>query len=285
MERLNLTLSDGRNLEFTSNGVDSDRAVILHAGTTQDIEGWSTWHEKFATQGVRSISFGRSGYAGSTKKPGRVTIDVVQDISELADFLGINKMVNLGLSGGGQHAIAMGLEPRTVGVVTVGSLAPFHELGEDFYKGMQQVDIDEYADALRNIEDLITRFKAWLNPDAGDGIMGNEISERDKLSQQSPTWPTLMNSSKFTLEQGFDWVADDYSSYLNPWGFDPREVAVPVVIWQGGLDRNVPVVHGEWLSKNLPNNTYHLRAEESHIGTFINYEDEIIASAVELFNN
>ena len=284
MKRSLLTLSDARTLEYTTNEIESSSAVILHAGTTQDIEGWSTWHEKFAQQGVRSVSFGRSGYAASSKKPGRITVDVVKDISELADELGITRMVNLGLSGGGQHAIALGLEPRTVGVVTVGSLAPFAELGQDFYKGMQQVDIDEYADALRDINDLVTRFKGWLNPEVTDPIMGIEISERDKLSQQSPTWPALMNSCTFTMKQGFDWVADDYSSYLQPWGFEPRDVTVPVVIWQGELDKNVPVVHGEWLSRNLPNNRYELRKDESHIGIFINYEDEIIQSAVNLLN-
>jgi pimeloyl-ACP methyl ester carboxylesterase len=269
-------------LEYTSIVIDSSDFILLLYGTTQDIEGWSTWHEKFAQQGIRSISFGRSGYAGSTKMPGRITIDVKNDVAELAEALGITRMVNLGLSGGGQHAIATGLDSRTSGVVTVGSLAPYAELGQDFYKGMQQVDIDEYADALRNIEDLVTRFKGWLNPEASDVMMGSEISERDKLSQQSPTWEALTKSMNFTMKAGFDWVADDYSSYLQPWGFDPRDVKVPVVIWQGELDKNVPVVHGEWLSKHLPNNTYEFRANESHIGVFINYEDEIIASAINL---
>jgi hypothetical protein len=63
----------------------------------------------------------------------------------------LRQMVNVGLSGGGQHAIATGLDSRSVGVVTSGSLAPYKELGEDFYLGMQQEDIDEYADALRDM--------------------------------------------------------------------------------------------------------------------------------------
>jgi len=50
MTRLIHTLADGRNLEYLTNGIESSSAVILHAGTTQDIEGWTTWHEKFADQ-------------------------------------------------------------------------------------------------------------------------------------------------------------------------------------------------------------------------------------------
>lgn len=247
--RKNLMLSDGRNLEFLTNGLKSESAIILHAGTTQDITGWQTWLGYFAEKGVFALSFGRSGYAGSTKQPGRITIDVVQDVAEISKHLGITKFVNLGLSGGGQHAIATGLDPRSVGVVTVGSLAPFAELGEHFYDGMQQADLDEYADALRDINDLVKRFQKWQDGSVADSVTGAELSERDQLAATKPTWKVLLDSCAFTMQQGWDWVADDYSSYLRPWGFDPRDVKVSTVIWQGGLDKNVPVQHGRWLAK------------------------------------
>jgi pimeloyl-ACP methyl ester carboxylesterase len=281
MTRLNHALPDGRNLEYLTNGVESSIAVFLHAGTTQDIEGWTSWHEKFAAHGIQSISIGRSGYAGSTPKPGRITIDIAHDISNLSKALGINQFINIGLSGGGQHAIATGLDSKSLGVVTVGSLAPFAELGEDFYKGMQQVDIDEYADALRDMNDLVKRFQAWLEPKPFDASP-QELSERDRIAQSNPSYKVLMDSCDFTMREGWDWVADDYSSYLQPWGFDPRNVKVPVIIWQGGLDKNVPVVHGEWLSRRIPGSRYELRPDESHIGLFVNYEDEIIESAIAL---
>jgi len=281
MDRLIHELPDGRKLEYLTNGIESARAVILHAGTTQDITGWKSWHEKFANEGIQSISFGRSGYCGSTPMPGRITIDVAHDISDLSQALGITHFVNIGLSGGGQHAIATGLDARSLGVVTVGSLAPYAELGQDFYKGMQQVDIDEYADALSDINKLVTRFQAWLLPPT-DSDSPKELSERDLLAQSKASYKTHADSNLYTMHQGWDWVADDYSSYLQPWGLDPRDVQVPVIIWQGGLDLNVPVVHGEWLSRHIPHSRYELRPEESHIGLFVNYEDEIIESALQL---
>ncbi len=137
MNREKLVLSDGRNFEFLRNGIESDSAIILHAGTSQDITGWKIWLDVLAENGVLGIAIGRSGYVGSTAKPGRITIDVAKDVGELADHLGLARMVSVGLSGGGQHAIATGLDPRSVGVVTTGSLAPYEELGEDFYLGMR----------------------------------------------------------------------------------------------------------------------------------------------------
>ena len=282
MKRENFKLADRRNLEYLTNGLKSESAVILHAGTTQDITGWQTWLNYFATNGVFALSFGRSGYAASTMMPGRITIDVAKDVAELSEALGLTKFVNIGLSGGGQHAIATGLDPRSAGVVTVGSLAPFAEMGEDFYTGMQQADLDEYADALKDINLLVARFQKWQDGDLGETITGAELSQRDKLASNKPSWKILLDSCAFTMAQGWGWVADDYSSYLKPWGFDAREVMVPTVIWQGGLDKNVPVQHGKWLAQHMPNSKLELREEESHLGIFVNYEEEIMQSALAL---
>ena len=92
----------------------------------QDIAGWQTWLDYFASRNVFALSFGRSGYVGSSKKPGRITIDIANDVAELATALGIKKFVNIGLSGGGQHAIATGLDTRSAGVVTVGKIGRAH---------------------------------------------------------------------------------------------------------------------------------------------------------------
>jgi pimeloyl-ACP methyl ester carboxylesterase len=285
MNRENFKLSDGRNLEFLTNGLVKSNAVILHAGTTQDITGWKTWLDYFATHGVFALSFGRSGYFDSTAMPGRITINVANDVAELATKLGITKFVNIGLSGGGQHAIATGLDPRSAGVVTVGSLAPFAELGDDFYTGMQQADLDEYADALKDMNLLVKRFQKWQEAGVSETITGAELSERDRIASSKPTWKVLLDSCALTMKQGWDWVADDYSSYLQSWGFDPRDVKVPSVIWQGGLDKNVPVQHGKWLAVNMPNARLELRADESHIGIFVNYEEEIMQSAIALLTS
>ena len=284
MDRQNFTLADGRNFEYIKNNIESNSAVILHAGTTQDITGWPTWLDKFAANGVLAIAIGRSGYAGSTSKPGRITIDIAHDVAELATFLGISRFVNIGLSGGGQHAIATGLDARSAGVVTVGSLAPFAELGADFYKGMQQIDIDEYGDALSDISILIKRFQGYQQGNTAEFLAGSRESERDLIAQEKPSWSNHMASCEFTMSQGWEWVADDYSSYLKPWGFDPRDVQVPVVVWQAVEDLNVPVVHGIWLSEHIPNATLQLVPDESHLGLFVNYEDEIIESALELLS-
>jgi pimeloyl-ACP methyl ester carboxylesterase len=282
VKRESFKLSDGRNLEYLCNGAINKSAIILHAGTTQDITGWQTWLDYFASQNVFALAIGRSGYASSSKKVGRITLDIALDVAELSSALGITKFVNIGLSGGGQHAIATGLDPRSAGVVTIGSLAPYVELGKDFYNGMQQADLDEYSDAIKDINLLIKRFQSWQNQDLTQTIGGAQLSENDQKASDQPTWKCIMQSCEFTMSQGWDWVADDYSSYLNPWGFDPRDVKVPTVIWQGGLDKNVPKQHGIWLAKHMPNARLELKEDESHLGIYVNYEVDIMKSGIAL---
>jgi pimeloyl-ACP methyl ester carboxylesterase len=150
---------------------------------------------------------------------------------------------------------------------------------------MQQADLDEYSDAVKDINLLIKRFQPWQNQDLTQTIGGAQLSENDLAASNKPTWKCIMQSCEFTMSQGWDWVADDYSSYLNPWGFDPRDVKVPTVIWQGGLDKNVPKQHGIWLAKHMPNARLELRVDESHLGIYINYELDIMKSGIELLNS
>jgi len=282
MKRMNLRLTDGRNLEYTDNGVESSAAVIIHSGTSGDISGWQTWLDSFAKRSIRAIAFNRSGYSGSTAMPTRVTIDVARDVAQLVDALGLHRFVSAGLSGGGQHALATGIDPRCVGVVTIGSLAPYAELGQRFYEGMQQVDIDEYADALTDINILVKRFQGWTDSGIEANAAGTTHSENDLKAMQRPTWTALMDSMSLTMNNGWEWVKDDYRSYLQPWGFDPRDITVPVFIWQAGLDVNVPPVHGRGLAENIPGAELRFVADESHLGLVVNYENEIMDDAVAL---
>ena len=282
MNRLNLRLADGRNLEYAENDIESNAAIIIHSGTSGDICGWQTWLDALAARGVRAIAFNRSGYSGSTAMPTRITIDVAHDITQLVDALKLERFVSAGLSGGGQHAIATGVDPRCVGVVTIGSLAPFAELGQRFYEGMQQVDIDEYADALTDIKLLVKRFQGWTESGVEANAAGAAPSEHDVRAMQRATWDVLMESMSYTMNNGWDWVADDYSSYLKPWGFDPRDITVPIRVWQAGLDLNVPPVHGRWLAENIRGAELRLVADESHLGLLVNYENKIMDDAVAL---
>ncbi|HZG89798.1 MAG TPA: hypothetical protein VEZ42_06240 [Pseudonocardia sp.] len=55
------------------------------------------------------------------------------------------------------------------------------------------------------------------------------------------------------LAQGATGVVADIAGYmLRPWGFDPADVRVPVLLGYGAQDAGVGPAHGEWWARQLP---------------------------------
>ena len=47
-------------------------------------------------------------------------------------------------------------------------------------------------------------------------------------------------------------LLDDILARHRPWGFDVRQVGVPVQVWYGLEDANAPAAHAEWLGQAIP---------------------------------
>jgi pimeloyl-ACP methyl ester carboxylesterase len=60
-------------------------------------------------------------------------------------------------------------------------------------------------------------------------------------------------------------LIDDDLAYVSPWGFDPADVAVPVLLLHGGRDRVVPVAHAEWLAGRCPAAELRLSPDDGHL--------------------
>ena len=269
-----MTLSDGRELEYATNAVYSSRVIIFHQGTLADLSVWGSWLEEFETLGHRAVAFNRSGYGRSSGKDGRVTLDVGRDVGELADYLGLSDFVSVGASGGGPHALATSLDPRCRGVVTLAGLAPFAREDLDFYDAMKAADILEYHVALRDIDELIALMD--------DPEHGNEWCEPDRIAMGTRAMDEVTQSIERCLSFGRQCLVDDYSSYLSPWGFDVEEISVPVVIFQGEVDENVPVGHAKWLARHIRGAQLRLYPREGHISLVFSHRDDIVAALEDL---
>jgi pimeloyl-ACP methyl ester carboxylesterase len=58
---------------------------------------------------------------------------------------------------------------------------------------------------------------------------------------------------------------DDQLGDVRPWGFEPGQVTVPVLVFHGGQDRMVPSAHGAWLAARCPDAELWLRPDDGHV--------------------
>jgi pimeloyl-ACP methyl ester carboxylesterase len=68
-------------------------------------------------------------------------------------------------------------------------------------------------------------------------------------------------------------AAQDFALYSRDWGFRLEDISVPVHLWHGDADRNVPVAHGRLLAERIPHAQLHECPGEGHMLIYERLED------------
>ena len=63
------------------------------------------------------------------------------------------------------------------------------------------------------------------------------------------------------------WIDDDLA-FVAPWGFDPKTITVPTLVWAGEADTLVPVAHAHWLHAAISGSTLVTVPGGGHLGAF-----------------
>src|SRR4051812_23526270 len=99
-------MRDGRELEVLQVGPADGLPFVLHLGTPGAAVDIPQVTRPAGERGLRTVTYSRPGYAGSTPVPGRCVADAAADTAAVLDALGVDRFVTLGWSGGGPHALA-----------------------------------------------------------------------------------------------------------------------------------------------------------------------------------
>lgn len=105
-ETLELSVGEGRVLRYCLYGPAEGFPVIFHGGSPSSRWKWPGLMEAMEQSKLRLLVYDRPGYGGSSRRPGRIVADVVDDVRALADTHGWPRFAIFGGSGGGPHALA-----------------------------------------------------------------------------------------------------------------------------------------------------------------------------------
>jgi len=78
-------------------------------------------------------------------------------------------------------------------------------------------------------------------------------------------WAWMARIAGMAIDGGPDGYIDDGLGDVRPWGFEPGQVTVPVLVFHGGQDRIVPSAHGAWLAARCPDTELWLRPDDGHV--------------------
>jgi len=107
--------------------------------------------------------------------------------------------------------------------------------------------------------------------------------DKEALSGSSDVAKFAVEMFHEALRVGSDGWADDDLSFVKPWGFELSEIKIPVLLYQGSVDKMVPFAHGEWLGAHLPQEKLakHLIQGEGHISIFENFGKQMFDELLE----
>jgi pimeloyl-ACP methyl ester carboxylesterase len=195
-------------------------------------------------RGLRMIAVARPGYGGRAAWPGRTVADAARETLDVAIALGLGRLLPLGASGGGPHALAAAaLAPdRVAGVVVEASPAPFADIPA-WWDGMVA------PGGLRAATRGRAARLAYAETDEFDP---SSFVDTDYAALEHE-WSELgRDAGERSASFGPDGLVDDDRAFVTAWGVELAAIAAPVVLLQGRRDRVIPPAHAELIAAAVP---------------------------------
>ena len=246
-----IRLRDGRSLAYAEWGPPDGRPVFHFHGTPDGRFSWPGG-SACADCGVRVITVDRPGIGGSDPKPARSVIDWVADVEELAEQLEVDSFSVSGWSAGAAYALACALElqTRVDAVVLVSGIGRLDLPG---FVG-QMATGWAYQLAARAPWAMSSFYSSIghlgrRSPSAAQRVLSSSFPKIDRRTLNRPeVGPRLVSAYIEATRPGGRGLADDMRTVLNPWGFDPAGIRVPVHLFHGRHDAIAPPAHAEhWI--------------------------------------
>lgn len=265
------TLPDGRELAWLELGDLEGPPVFVFHGTPGSRLQVSFDEEPIIAAGVRFIAPDRPGYGHSTFHRGRRLADWASDVACLADHLKIDRFSVIGISGGGPHAAvcARFLAGRVVSAGIVSGVGPLADPGaEEGMAGFNRVVTRLARASMYFVYPPFTLsasiFRRW--PELALRAASGQLPASDlEILNRSDVRRAFVEDYRHASPTSALAAAQDFALFATDWGFRLEDIDVPVDLWQGDEDRNVPVSHGRLQAARISGSRLHECSGQGHL--------------------
>jgi pimeloyl-ACP methyl ester carboxylesterase len=251
-----IRLKDGRQIAYAEWGDPAGKPVFhFHGSSGSRLE--RPPDENMLT-GIRLITIDRPGHGLSDFKPDFQLLDWPDDVTALADYLGIDRFSVEGWSFGGPYSMACAFKipDRVNAAGLISSFAPYDRPNST--EGMANFNKVALGMAHRTpwLGKQYMRVQGRMmrgDPERLAKQLLSSVPESDKeLFEQPETVAVLLESIKEAFRITSDGAAWEAIMLVRPWGFHLEEIRVPVYIWHGEIDVNDPLQCGQYLRDKIP---------------------------------
>lgn len=281
-----ITLRSGRRLAFEHFGDTAGVPTFFFHGWPSSKSQGALLEEVAKERGLHVVAMDRPGIGESEFQPGRQLLDWPPVLEELAAHLGWEKFHLIGVSGGGPYVLATAhaMPERVLTATLICGAPPLKLLGT-----RQLFWPYRMAIVLRNLLPwlLAPFFKLavamshlpfhrapmrWI-------MLGLAAEDRRALAD-TETLRQVVQGFREALGSGVPCVQADGDIYTSDWGFDLRTIQVPVQVWHGRRDRNIPCAYAEKVAALLPNAIPHWTPNDGHYSLPILRVREIVENTL-----
>ncbi|QLH84621.1 alpha/beta fold hydrolase [Halosimplex pelagicum] len=240
----------GRRLAYDEYGTpDGDPVVFLH-GTPGSRRLGALVDDRAREADIRVIAPDRPGFGRSTVWPERRPTDAPAWVEPLLGDVGVERARVVAFSGGAADALALGAtRPDLVDRVDLvsGAAPPSVAAATPRLQGL----LGRLAATTPRLLGATLRGQRWLAERAGPSAVLAQYTDdpgeipADAAELVRADFLEALGRSRGGAVTELAWVGDG-------WGVSPADVTVPVRLWHGSDDANVPVGDAERLRDRLP---------------------------------
>lgn len=272
---------DGDPLAYASYGDPDGRPVLALHGTPGSRRFGALFEDVAREQGVHVVAPDRPGYGASPPRE-RELSDWPRTAAALADALSVEQFGVVGFSGGAPFALstAAGRPDRVRGVAVVAGVAPPAAPHGDLGVGGRALRaVGRRAPSLLGPPFRLSAAVARRRgPATTLGPLTDEPVGDVAVADGTTVGDVVHEEFLTALSATTDGLVTENGLFVQPWGFDLDDVEVPVALWHGTGDDNVPVAAGRWVAEALPDCDA-LFVDHDHLGTLVAALEDALAAA------
>lgn len=282
-------LANGRQLGYAECGDPGGTVLFYHHGWPSGRRQGELMDRLGRSYGLRIIAPDRPGIGLSEYHPGRRLLDWPETLVELAAQVAAERFHLLGWSGGGPYVLAAcaALPERVLSTTVVCGAPPLAELGDArlFWVYRLLIRLRRHLPRLLGpVLGLGARVAAGAEPDRPPlSLLLHLLHEADRrVLADREVFRIVRAAMLDSLRRGAAAVTTDAEAYLQPWGFDPAAIELPVHFWHGKADRNIDWTYSRDLARRLPRAQTHWLDDEGHYSLPIVHNEAILRAALGL---